>query len=286
MTEINARPKAKISPLLIALGCLGLLASGVAAYFFFPNPVDWTISYLPALNRLLSGANPYTGGLPFYNAPWTLLPLIPFGVLPYRLGVACLFVANLAAFVYIGLRRSNRPLPVIALLCSLPVITCILFGQIDGFILLGLFMPRPLGLIFLGAKPQLGAAVALFWAIEAWRSGGWKKTARLIAPVAVVYLVSFAIFGLWPLNLDLANLIATEHNTSLWPGSLMIGLPLLVYALRQRNENFALMAAPFLAPYVAPQSWSIALIGLMSNDVEMAAAALASWGLLIFRLLG
>jgi hypothetical protein len=280
-----AQKSVKTARILIPLACIGILGLWTTAYFVLPNPVDWTISYRPAALAMLAGSSPYAG-VPFFNAPWTLLALIPFAILPYRLGVATLFVANLAAFVYIGLRFTKRAIPLLALLWSFPVIACVLFGQIDAFILLGLFLPRPLGLIFLLAKPQLGAAIALFWMVEAWREGGLKKLALTFAPVALVYLISFAIFGLWPLSLNLANLIATQHNTSLWPGSIMIGLPLLIHALRMRKENFSLLAAPFFSPYVAPQSWSIALIGLIPYETEMAAASLASWALLLFRVLG
>jgi len=268
---------------LIAFATIGLIALGVVAYFFLPNPVDWTISYRPAALALLSGKSPYTA-LPFFNPPWILLPLIPYAVLPYRLGVAAFFVTNLVVFYYISQRMAARPIARIALLCSFPVIVCFLFGQIDGIILLGLFMPRPLGLILLLAKPQMGAAVAVFWLIEAWRAGGWKQAVTTIAPVAVLFLISLALYGLWPLQLNMSDMFVAEFNTSLWPGSLMIGLPLLVYALRHRKEYFALMAGPFFSPYVTPQSWSIALVGLMPYELEMVAASLASWALLIIKI--
>lgn len=262
---------------------MGLIALGVAAYFFLPNPVDWTISYRPAALALFSGRSPYTG-LPFFNPPWILAPLIPFAVLPYRLGVAAFFVTNLVVFYSISRRMAARPIARIALFCSFPVIVCLLFGQIDGLVLLGLFMPRPLGLILLLTKPQMGAAVAVFWLIEAWRAGGWRQTATTIAPVAALFLISLALYGLWPLQLDMKDMFVAIFNTSLWPGSLMIGLPLLVYALRHRKESFALMAAPFFSPYVTPQSWSVALVGLMPYELEMVAASLASWALLITKI--
>lgn len=169
-------------------------------------------------------------------------------------------------------------------LLLLPVIVCLLFGQIDGLILLGLFMPRPLGLILLLAKPQMGAAIAVFWLVEAWRAGRWKQVATTIAPVTVLFLISLALYGLWPLQLDMKDMFVATFNTSLWPGSLMIGLPLLVHALRHRKESFALMAAPFFSPYVTPQSWSVALVGLMPYELEMVAASLASWALLIIKI--
>lgn len=267
----------------LAIATIGLLALGIVAYFVLPNPVDWTISYRPATLALLSGRSPYTE-LPFFNPPWILLPLIPFAILTYRLGVSAFFVTNLVVFYYISQRMAARSIARIALFCSFPVIVCLLFGQIDGLVLLGLFMPRPLGLILLLAKPQMGAAIAVFWLVEAWRAGRWKQVATTIAPVAVLFLISLALYGLWPLQLDMKDMFVATFNTSLWPGSLMIGLPLLVHALRHRKESFALMAAPFFSPYVTPQSWSVALVGLMPYELEMVAASLASWALLIIKI--
>jgi hypothetical protein len=261
----------------------GLIALGVTAYYILPDPVDWAVFYRPATLALLAGKSPFTVGS-YFNPPWILLPLIPFALLPYKISNAALFITNLVIFIFIGRRSSKRPLPLLALLCSFPVIVCILFGQIDGIALLGLFMPKPLGLIFLLAKPQVGAFVALFWVIEAWREGGWKPTLKLVTPVAMMTLASVLIFHLTPQNFNISILISAPHNTSLWPGSILIGLPLLVYALRQRKQGFALMATPLLSPYIAPQSWSIAMLGLVPYEWELVAASLASWVFFIERI--
>jgi hypothetical protein len=168
---------------------------------------------------------------------------------------------------------------------SFPVVFSLLFGQIDGMVSLGLIFPRSIGLFFILAKPQIGVIVAIFWLAEAWREGRWKLVLRTFSPVIVAFLLSFILFGFWPLIILTHNLINTQHNTSLWPLSIAIGLPLLIYALFKRKENFALMSGSFLSPYVAPQSWSFSLLGLLHYPNEMIAASLASWGLLIYRLI-
>ena len=272
----------KRSLFFLAAACAILL--GVAAYFTLPDSIDWGISYRPATLDLIAGKSPY-GVLPFFNPPWVLLPLIPFAVLPFRLGVAALFTANFIVFVYICHRVGARLKTTLAFMCSFPVMFCLLFGQIDGLIMLGLFLPRSIGLIFLLSKPQIGAAVAVFWAIEEWRSGGWKPVVRMFIPVAALYLISFAIYGLWPLTSNPAKLIELAHNTSIWPLSLSIGLPLLIYAIRRRKQEAAEMSAPFFSPYVTPSSWSMALLGLIPYEYEMIAASIASWVLGITRLL-
>jgi hypothetical protein len=141
-----------------------------------------------------------------------------------------------------------------------------------------------LGMIFLLAKPQIGAFVAFFWVLEAWRQGKWIQVLKTVAPVAILTILSVLIFHLTPQNFNISGLISAPHNTSLWPGSLLIGLPLLVYALRNRKQGFALMATPLLSPYIAPQSWSIAMLGLIPYEWELVAASLASWVFLIERI--
>jgi hypothetical protein len=261
-----------------------LMIIGSVGYFVLPNPVDWTIFYRPAALELVAGRSPYTVGS-FFNAPWILIPLIPFAVLPFRMGVAALFATNIALFIYLGWRTSKRALSIVFLLLSLPVMISILFGQIDALVLLGLFLPRPIGLLLLLTKPQLGIFIALFWLIEAWREGGTVRVIRVFWPTVIAFLISFLLFGFWPANPDLSGIINTDHNTSLWPGSLMIGVPLLIYAFRTRQQPFVLLATPFLSPYVAPQSWSIALLGLMQFEAEMIGASIASWGMFVYRLM-
>ena len=277
-------PKIALRPRYLAfLVAAAFLLIGAVAYFALPDPIDWNISYRIAALKALSGQSPY-GVEPFFNPPWVLIPLIPFAVLPYRLGVAALFTANLFVFVYLGKLMGARPAAFVAFLCSFPVVFCLLFGQIDGLVLLGLFLPRPLGLIFLLAKPQIGAAVAVFWFIEAWRAGGWKQAVRTFIPVTAAFLLSFLLYGFWPVTSNPGSLVNLGHNTSVWPLSLAIGFPLLIYAIRSRKRDFALMSAPFFSPYVTPQSWSSALLGLIPFQYEMIAASLASWALAITRL--
>jgi hypothetical protein len=269
----------------IILFFIGIVILGISAYFFLPNPIDWTISYRPAALTILSGESPYNGNLPIYNPPWTLLPLIPFALLPYRIGVGCLFVANFVAFIYVGWRLGGNLITIGALITSFPVAFSLLFGQVDALVYLGLVLPRSIGLFFIMSKPQIGIVVAIFWLVEEWKEGGWKQTLRTFFPVFVAFLLSFIIYGTWPLNILSHDLIHARHNTSLWPLSIPIGLPLLIYALRKRKQNFALLSGPFFSPYVAPLSWSFSLLGLLHFLSDMVAVCLSFWCLFFFRFL-
>jgi len=269
----------------IILTLLALTGVGTFVYFFFPDPIDWTLFFRPAALLIASGGSPYGGSFDIYNPPWALIPLIPFAYLPYRLSVACLFVANLVGFVFVGLRLGAKPLSLGALIASFPVAFSLLFGQIDALVYLGLVLPRAIGLFFILAKPQIGAPLAFFWMVEAWRAGGWKNVLNTFAPVTAGFFLSFLIYGFWPLNSRPAELVNVLHNTSFWPLSLALGLPLLIYAMRSRRQNFAMISGPLFSPYVAPQSWSISLLGLLPYPMIMVVASLASWGLLIYRLI-
>ena len=44
------------------------------------------------------------------------------------------------------------------------------------------------------------------------------------------------------------------------------------------------MTVAFFSLHVTPQSWSIALVGLITNELEMVASSLASWALLINKI--
>ena len=77
---------------IIGFALIGLLIFGLSAYYFLPNPIDWTVFYFPATSGLLSGQTPYQAGHAFFNPPWVLLPFIPLVHLPFRVGVAVLCV--------------------------------------------------------------------------------------------------------------------------------------------------------------------------------------------------
>lgn len=41
-------------------------------------------------------------------------------------------------------------------------------GNIDWLVVIGLILPRPIGLFLLLLKPQLTAGILLLWLLEAW----------------------------------------------------------------------------------------------------------------------
>lgn len=263
---------------------VGLLA--IAAGHFLPPGVDWHLTQRPAALAVWAGRSPYAAGVGYANAPWAVLPLLPLALLPEALGRGLLFMLTLGALAYTALRLGAKPLALAAFLASPPVINELLNGNNNWLVLLGFTFPPTIGLFFLLVKPQVGSMVAVFWLVEAWRTGGWRAAVRVFAPATLALAASFALFGFWPLQGLGVYAISQSWNASLWPASLPVGLVLLVAALRRRDPRYAMAAAPCVSPYVLFHAWSGALVALASQPIEMLAAVVGLWGLVLLRVVG
>lgn len=244
-------------------------------YRFFPLALsfDWTDFFWPAGRAVLQGKSPYTVE-GFFNPPWAALFLSVFSIFPLKLSLAVMTTAALLALTYTAYKLGAKPAAIIVLLLSAPLIQGIMHGNIDWLVVIGFVLPPQIGLFFISIKPQIGSAVALFWLVEAWRNGGWKEVLKVFGPFTLVLLLSFAVFGLWPLNFDSVNYHA---NASLWPQSIPIGLALMATALKKREIKYAIGASPFLAPYVMGASWIVVLLAIIASLPELIAAAIGIW---------
>jgi hypothetical protein len=270
------------------LGLLSIAAMAVALLVarYAPFAIDWHLTFRPAALALLAGRSPYDAGVGFTNAPWALLPLLPMALLPENLGRGLLFVVTLAAMAVAAARLGAKPIALGAFLLSPPVVNELLNGNLNWMVVLGFTLPPQLGLFFMAIKPQVGFAVALFWAVEAWRAGGLRETLRIVWPVTLATLLSIVLFGVWPAHyLEIAT-ISETWNASLWPSSIPAGLALIVAALRKREMRFAMAASPSLSPYVLLHAWAGALIALAPATLEMLAAVIGLWALVAIRALG
>jgi hypothetical protein len=267
---------ARFNPWLLSWG-LGLVSFALVTlvvYRYGPEPVDWETFRTAAL-ALITGQSPYADPA-FYNPPWLLLPIAPLALLPPKLGGALMSVAGLAAYGFVAQRLGARPLVLLAIVLSPPVLfdtlTC---ANLGGLVVLGLLLPPRWGLFLVLAKPQIGIGLALYWAVEAWRKGGWRQVVRTFAPVAAAFGLSLLLYGPWPLKAG--AVVAQVWNVSLWPYGLAIGLPLLVTAIRRRQSGLALAASPVLSPYIALHGWAAVLLGLLPRQAETLAAVAGLW---------
>jgi len=254
------------------------------ASVYLPSGVDWHLTFRPASLAVLSGQSPYSVEI-FGLPPWGLIPFVPLALLPENVGRGVIFVMSLAGFGFAAHRLGARPIALAAFLISPPVVHCLLNANVDWLPILGFILPPQIGLFFVSVKPQVGFGVAGFWLVEAWRTGGWRQVARVFWPITLALLASFVVFGFWPLRSMFVFTSSQGWNASLWPASLPVGLTLLVAALRRRQVKYAMAAAPCLSPYVLFHAWSGALVALADSPVEMSAAVIGLWALIVIRAL-
>jgi hypothetical protein len=275
--QLRARPAASAG-----LG-LGLLLLVAASVLFLPEGVDWHAAFRPASLALLSGQSPYTV-YGFYNAPWTLIPLVPFAILPEPVGRGMVATLGIVCFAYVGIRLGARPIVLGLFLLSPPVLHSMLNGNVDWLALLGAVVTPKLGLVLLATKPQIGIGVMVFLLVESWRQGGYRRVVSDVWPLAVLAVLSVVLYGPWPLRFG--REVDLWWNASLWPGSIPFGLAFLAAALSRRRIQSALVASPLLSPYVLLHSWVGALAATLDSLPVAIAATLGLWGLVALRALG
>lgn len=220
---------------------------------------DWDI-YRLAVKALLSGANPYlvgAGEMRFFNPPWTLIPLIPLGIAPWYVG----YLAN-ALMSFITLLLVTRRLRISAwgffLIAISPMnLQSIIYGNIEWLPLLGLLAPSPLALLLFAIKPQATIGLILLTIWEEWKKEKYKGVLLAIAPTIILGVLSLVIWGLPP--------IPGPNNPgqhSLFPFSLLLGVPALYFSIVNQDRRIAALAGPFISPYVTFHGYLPALLPL------------------------
>jgi hypothetical protein len=249
--------------------------------------IDWRLTYRPAALALLHGKNPYSVEIspkaPFFAAPWGLLPLLPLALFPVEFGRAMVMLIGILVFGFTAYRLGAKPISMAIFLLSPPVVHTILNANIEWLPILGFALPPPIGLFFVMIKPQTGFAVALFWLFDLWQKGGLRLVIRNFAPITIAYLMSFAVFGFWPLGMFNAVNYGAGFNSSLWPISIPVGLVLLVTAIQKRKIEYAMATSPCLSPYVLFHAWSSVLIALVNSPLQMTTAVIGLWILIAIR---
>ena len=241
-----------------------------------PVGLDW-IHILPAVQAFLQGENPYLVGVGFhkvYEPFWTFILLLPFAIWPFWVGRTLLFVVSLICFFVSAIKMGASPWQAILFLLSAAVAGCLANGNLDWLVTMGLWMPPWLGLFFVTMKPQVGIGIAILWLCCAWQQGGMGQILKTFAPVTTAYLISFMLYGFWPLQC--AGMHSNPDNMSAWPWVAPIGLYLLSRAIFDGDENLSIISGPLLAPYTSQFSYAAPLMALFSKPRMF----LLAWGLL------
>jgi len=262
----------KFLPLISMLALLSVL---LIALTFFSAGGDWQEVLRPSTRALLDGRNPYDE-LRFLSPPWAFLVLIPPALLPSVLGSALFGAIGAAGYLLAFYRLRVKPIGLVFLVANPAFLAALFNPNFDWAVALGFTLPPQIGLFFVLTKPQISAPLVLFWLIDAWRSGGWRRTAWTFAPVLIAYALSFLIFGPWILHMGGA--VSSLSNTAnVWPWGLLAGVVLVILSLRKWRANLALIAGPFFSPYLAPYSWLPAISGLIPDTLATVAACIAFW---------
>jgi hypothetical protein len=257
-----------------------------------PIGFDWLNTYAPAALAVWHGQSPYSVPI-YFAAPWATLPLIPFALMPYAVGRICVFVIGLCAFAYIATRMGAKPAIMTLFLLSYPVLSDLYNGNIDWMPMLGFVLPPQIGLIFVMIKPQIGIGITIFWLIESWRTGGLKQVIKIFAPVTLTFLISFALFGFWPLRFaetlslaeDAKSNMGLYYNSSLWPFGLIIGFALLARSIYARDKRAGIISSPFLSPYTIMSTYGAPLVALADRPLFFVIFWLILWSPVLLRMI-
>lgn len=223
---------------------------------------DFESVFSPAARAMITGDDPYqVDG--FYNPFWILIPILPFAFIPSPWGHGLFAAASIALYVFAAWKIGVRNRFALAILAALNLFAA-LAGNIESLSLMGMILPPQVGLFFLLAKPQNGLAVALVWMWSAYRERGLVGLSRLVLPVLGGFIFSIVFYGDWFARA--AEAIGKNWNASLWPWSLLIGLPILGASILRKDIRLALIAGPFLSPYISIWAYEFALIGILATD--------------------
>ncbi|HMM30119.1 MAG TPA: hypothetical protein PKD46_17705 [Aggregatilineaceae bacterium] len=263
-----------------------LLVAGFALWW--PDGVDYFFTFRPVARGFLSGETRLydEASLGFYNAPWTLLILVPFGLLSFSLGQAVLNTLSLGIIAstsfFLQAARRIPPLFVVLSMVNLHTVDVLFRGQVDALALLGVLLGwlgvrnhRPYalswGLWFIAIKPNNLLLVVLVFAL-AVRRWPWRDWLRAVSIPAASFALSLLVVGLdWPLRyienyrvhgpprylsvttwraLDQAGLPAEPF----WPVAALLVIAVLVFAYRagltEHTLILALTTNLLVSPYV------------------------------------
>lgn len=246
---------------LVLVGLFGLIAFIAAG---FPT-ADFYGNFYAAARNVLNGHSPYDA-VGYICAPWGVIPLIPYALLPPLPAHGLYFATCLYILIYIAWRLDANPLAIVAFILSPTAVGALLVGNLDAVVISGMLFPPIVGLLVLLIKPQIGAGVALYYLGEWLRSRNWLEGVRSFLPSAAAFGLAAIFFPIWIIRA--ANNTSDVWNRTLFPYSIPVAALLLWIAFRNRNPYFALASTAFFAPYLSFYTYIIVQIGLLHKDVE------------------
>ena len=266
-----------MTPSRFLLAILVVVVSASAALLAFSN-ADFNVYYDAALS-LRAGRNPYTD-IPNFNSPLSLmLYFIPVSLLPSMFAFRLTVFLSVMTYCIVIFRLSGRRLinTFVALLSSVFFYNAF-YNNVDWLPMLGSIIRPELGFWLAMTKPQIGIVVAALAALAIRSKFGLRIMLSFLLAQVGIYALSFAMGMEW------GWMIGRWGNFSLFPVSLIVGIPLTIVAVKNRKLGYGLAAAPLLSPYVGPQSWIAVLPALAERYWLIIPATLISWVLIMILL--
>ncbi|MBN1146796.1 MAG: hypothetical protein JXA78_06045 [Anaerolineales bacterium] len=259
------------------LGVLLIIAAAVFCFWVglqLPFAPDWHC-YQESGALLLAGQPPYLRH-GFGNPFWALLPALPAVGLPLEIGRAYWFTLSIFGYMLVGVRLLRKPLLVLLFLTNPFTIFGLMQANNDWLAFLGFAASPWLGLILTSIKPQIGLPFILYLLWQGLRA----RNLRFVLPALALWILSFILYGPWILSFGAIYHNSTAFDASLFPYSLVIGAPALVYALWKGRQYLTHGIGPMLSPYIMMHSW--AGVFLISTEwVGNLLLWLATWALFI-----
>jgi len=212
---------------------------------------DWRI-YRHAAQNILRGETPYFENTGYFNPPWVAMLLIPFSLVPFRIGAGLLGVTTLFIVISLCLKYEFNRIKVILIAVSPIVIYIIIHSQIDALILAGIFLPVRWWPLVAISKPQITLGL-----------GAHALDKSIIKSSIIIFIVvlgvSFMIFGFWPghIMMNSAQILHASWNMwrDIWPLYFPIGLTFILLGIQQKKVDWLIVASPFLLPFAAYSSF-------------------------------
>ncbi len=265
MTGFSARKPSLRHVASVAAGG-GLLLGVLVLFAFLPVTYkDWLTVFRPAALRWLA---PYSPPGLVFNPPWLFPFLHPLAILPPRWGAGLLMLLSVVVVsLYV-----RSPLKLLVVVLAAPMSTLFALGQLDGLLLVGLMLPIEWGIPFLLLKPQ-----GVFLLILR------RLNRRAVVVAALALLASVAGWGFWWQNI-LGFQPNQTVNLSLFPYSLLIGLPLLYFGWKRNSDALLCLASLCFVPYFMITSALPAVAALVKETDDRrvwGAVIVVSWVYLV-----
>ncbi len=252
-----------------------------------PNYGDWSIVYYKVAHNWQMPYRIQT----FLNLPWMALLLAPFKFLDKHTSGALWISLSILAIITSIIRLKGDARTLLLAFASPPFIYFLVSGQIDAVILCGFslllvtdnLLAQGMGIALISVKPQVLSLAVITKLVQS------KNRIMILAPLAVLTLISFLWLGWWPKDLyyNLTHNLNESVDLSPWPYGIPVGLFMLLmsivpqFTVVSKNNKFGILskfvgqrwqsnermsetslylgglATYFLFPYVSPNSFFI-----------------------------